>query len=1310
MAIPRESEDVTSQIWAMPDKKKRTPKVDTAEISRVLAECEEISKNVLEGQKGGNKGAADMAKKMAFPIALSRVDFLFELVADKKLQAAASKTLFDIAEHMPEYATRQFLKRMRGALHGLALPEQKKLALSLLDKFATDPKGARKRIIAQELVNLVPAVAPLGTDLKVKHEAEQTMRKLFRCCENADLIAGGSTSTGTGFEESVIKGVHGQDIPGCVETLAGCLFVQRVESPALSVMLPIFLRGLNSDEKVVRRTCVIIENMAKLVDEDRPEEAFPLTGAVLAALRGRTDTVSDPEARGVVERVVRLLEIRFLMANSQSPSKSISVLAHMRAASLPAAKQVEANPHLNEWLNEAALSMLRTDTERMDDWDTIFRYAHGMKRAEIKILIVALKGMINLDSDEQTHLFGGGDDDGDMSQDLFRGSFSLAFGSCTLIKDTPLLLKKNRFYGLLGANGCGKTSLMRAIVEEKLEGFPKRDKLTTVFVEHDIGEEPVLLESGSKIAKKSTSNGDIRDLVTTDLSGTDWVYHTVRNVYGNKNVTKQDCAKALAANGFGPGKAADHTAQQITEYSGGWKMKMQLVAATLVKADILMLDEPTAHIDAANTAWMSQWLAKFPGSVVVTSHNIPWLNERITDLIYFENRKLRQFHGEKGKTVDLFAQKFPDKLEQIVPTQSESQAFELPPPGPLDGVSSKTKAVLKMQNVSFKYPHRNGTPAKKNAPNVVNGVSLNLCLNSRVSVVGPNGAGKSTLMSLLLGEEQADTGTVLRHSGLRIAHVAQQALHHLEKHLDKTPNKYMQWRFEGMDDRENFENRSKAALAASEAELQKVQWMVQYPEALVRKCEGNEKPWTIHQVLGRKKGEARAFSLYDHVPAGTKSNVHAKVIGKSSYEYSVQFLTPSGDKREVWVPRDVLIQMGHEKLACREDERQAAEKGLMQRPLIQSEIEKHLASFGLDAEIVSHTPIAKLAAGQRARLALGAALWLSPHILVLDEPTNYLDKRGQKALVKGLQSFGGGVIVVSHNEEFCAGVASEFWRMTGRDGPGPAGTLKREGELAENAGPQAVEYAAKLETMLDASGNTIEVSKGASVNKKELKRQIRELEGKLKKKSGGNKLLTEDLKFQIMEKVADLKEQLTSIETGPMLADMSSAKSGGGAGASGMLMSSAYSSPLQSTSLDAALASLSSTSLQVCELSSEDITSSKALGGANKNGGAAFLGAPNKNTPSSLTPLSTASGYVLVPELLPRSLSSNSGYQLIDPATSPKKQVPPAQAAMGNTDRQYTGNVADSVANLSPAMGNGQIQRGVAPAYEYKKKNDWMEG
>merc|ERR1711964_255545 len=141
-----------------------------------------------------------------------------------------------------------------------------------------------------------------------------------------------------------------------------------------------------------------------------------------------------------------------------------------------------------------------------------------------------------------------------------------------------------------------------------------------------------------------------------------------------------------------------------------------------------------------------------------------------------------------------------------------------------------------------------------------------------------------------------------------------------------------------------------------------------------------------------------------------------------------------------WVERDTMVAMGYEKIVCREDEKQAAAAGLMSKPLTAPSVEKALKDFGLDAESASHNPIASLSGGQKVKVVLAAAMWQNPHVLILDEPTNYLDRDGLGALSLGLQDFGGGCVIISHNMEFTNSICTEKWIMD-------AGRLTKEGDV-----------------------------------------------------------------------------------------------------------------------------------------------------------------------------------------------------------------------------------------------------------------------
>merc|ERR1711943_79448 len=211
--------------------------------------------------------------------------------------------------------------------------------------------------------------------------------------------------------------------------------------------------------------------------------------------------------------------------------------------------------------------------------------------------------------------------------------------------------------------------------------------------------------------------------------------------------------------------------------------------------------------------------------------------------------------------------------------------------------------------------------------------------------------------------------------------------------------------------------------------------------------------------------------------------------------------------------------MGFLKMVQREDERQAAMAGLMTKQLTQPGIERHLADFGVDAESASHTQINQLSGGMKVKVVLAAAMWQNPHVLILDEPTNYLDRQGLGALVLAIKDYKGGVLIISHNKEFCDNVATEKWIMKG-------GYLRIEGESKgdddeKNAGPK------EIKDVYDGAGNKIDVKKDQFMDAKTLKKKFKELEKKLKD-GKKKKTLTEEETWELEDKLNDLKEKLES--------------------------------------------------------------------------------------------------------------------------------------------------------------------------------------
>ena len=118
---------------------------------------------------------------------------------------------------------------------------------------------------------------------------------------------------------------------------------------------------------------------------------------------------------------------------------------------------------------------------------------------------------------------------------------------------------------------------------------------------------------------------------------------------------------------------------------------------------------------------------------------------------------------------------------------------------------------------------------------------------------------------------------------------------------------------------------------------------------------------------------------------------------------------------DAWVSRLRLEEMGFTKMVNEIDSKEAARLGLQTRPLTTAVIQKHLEDVGIEPEFGTHSRMRGLSGGQKVKVVLAAAMWNNPHILVLDEPTNYLDRESLGALAGAIRNYGGGCLMISHN-------------------------------------------------------------------------------------------------------------------------------------------------------------------------------------------------------------------------------------------------------------------------------------------------------
>merc|ERR1719210_1162411 len=739
--------------------------------------------------------------------------------------------------------------------------------------------------------------------------------------------------------------------------------------------------------------------------------------------------ISDPEARGVAERARDTLQ----RAKDTTEVRSADPAAVKKLVTDPVGEccPYDVIEAVSDYL--VGLSCSLTNSRNFDKsvWVGNFGEFKVAEACAEKTLDLCFKSA-NSNEVEETE-----EEEG---EDLCNCVFTLGYGSLTLLNNTRLYLKRGGNYGLLGPNDCGKTTLMRAINNEQVEGFPPKSELKTAFVEHGIGEaEP-----------------------ECDWSPFDYLLDepVIKAMYDAGDITMEKMEEELTSVGFKRGDKLDMTLGQL---SGGWKMKMGLVRAKMMDADILMMDEPTGHLDKFNIAWLIEYVNSLkkrakPVTVIAVSHDTEYLTQTTTHILEFDNRKLKTSKGN----ITEFVAKNPEAKIYFEITKSAKVKFTFPSPGPLEGVKSRGKALLTMRDVHFQYP---GTPKPQ-----LYGVGVQVSQMSRVAIVGPNGAGKSTMIKCLLGELKPTSGTIMKVQGARVAYMSQHAFHHIENHLDTSATKYILQRFAGGEDNESLENLANLG-ATKETDDFKAKRMI-YKDGDLVECdtEVNQKGEVVYQ----KKSLEKAVDL---------EAIATRRKGKKEHEYEVKWAGMSIDFL-TWVSRSLLIEMGYKVNVQREDEKQAAMAGLQNKQLTTPGVEKHLADFGVTAEFATHNNLRALSAGQKVKIVLGAAMWQNPHILVIDEPTNYLDRDALGALTEAIEGWAGGVVVISHNLEFCNRVATEKWIMD-------AGHLRAEGGEYVDV---KLEGKGGADTVTDASGNVIDVQRSKKMDPKEIKKAIKDVE------------------------------------------------------------------------------------------------------------------------------------------------------------------------------------------------------------------------
>jgi len=947
----------------------------------------------------------------------------------KNVQKASKETAMAICKNITPFAMKSLIPILTAQL---AVEKKWQIRETALLCLATFSKTAPRQL-GNTLPELVPELTACMWDTKkqIKVASKEAMKSALEVIGNKDI---------EGMTDKILIAItKPKEVPEIMHVMAGVTFVQSVESAALAMVVPLLLRGLREKTTSTKRqSAVIINNMSKLVDD--PLDAAPFLPLLLPALESNADSIADPEAREVSQKAVEQLQrLKGLADKAISVRGDTSKLQAEFKKAVGSDSLTAGQEKVIKHLATIATTMM--DLHFMEDTQWTKNMTRHMNALVDQAKSEAVIEAVRVEAEKMLEVVEEDDDDDDV-EELCNCLFTLAYGTKILLHNTKMKLKRGKNYGLLGKNDSGKTTLMRSIANNQVEGFPDTSQVRTVFVEADIQGEQ------------------------SHLSCIDYVLADEK--IQKLAISKEEVVEILATVGFTmDGKAKPFHA--VSTLSGGWRMKLALARAMLQKADILLLDEPTNHLDVINVAWVKNYLNSITEvTTIIVSHDVGLLNDCCTEIIQIENLKLNQFKGN----LDEFVKTHPAARAYFSFTESKLK-FKFPQPGPIEGVKSKGKALMKMSKCTFTYPV-NDTPTLFD-------ISIQVSLSSRVACVGENGAGKSTMIKLLVGEIEPQEGDVWKHPNARIAYVAQHAFHHIESHVDKTPNEYIRWRYaNGGEDKESL---VKVTMQFSEEELKK-----------------QRTPFEL-QFLDEESGKiTKVKKCVSDLVGGRKTNK------SKEYEYEVKYAGSTVDSGE-YLPAKSLKKMGWEKGMKAVDLKIAQRSGLYVRPLSSKNVEQHLEDCGLEREFGTHYRISALSGGQKVKVVLAASMWNQPHILILDEPTNYLDRESLGALAGAIDGFDGGVVIISHNNEFCSKLCPETWVMD-------SGHLETKGDAEWMLNQDTkIDQSVQITEVTDAAGNVTKLKQQQKkLSKKEEKQMVKKLKAKIK---NGEPLESDEEEFAV---------------------------------------------------------------------------------------------------------------------------------------------------------------------------------------------------
>ncbi len=380
-------------------------------------------------------------------------------------------------------------------------------------------------------------------------------------------------------------------------------------------------------------------------------------------------------------------------------------------------------------------------------------------------------------------------------------------GAKVLLDGASLTINPGEKVGLVGRNGAGKSSLFRLLdgeLHEDRGDFSVPAQWRMAQVAQDMPET-------DQNATRFVVEGDVTLLAAerevTEAEASDDGERMAHAYMALHDAGAHDATARAQALILGLGFKLDELERPVNSFSGGWRMRLQLARALMCPSELLLLDEPTNHLDLDALVWLEAWLQRYPGTLLVISHDREFL-DTVTDVtVHIEHAQLKRYGGNYSRFEDMRAeqialqqasfarqqdkiahlQKFIDRfkakaskakqaqsrvkalvrMERIAPVLADAEfTFEFSEPANLPN------PMLVLQDVDFGYPGEDGGPPVT----IVRGVNRSVLAGQRIGILGANGQGKSTVVKTIARTLAPLAGTVTEGKGLNIGYFAQQEL------------------------------------------------------------------------------------------------------------------------------------------------------------------------------------------------------------------------------------------------------------------------------------------------------------------------------------------------------------------------------------------------------------------------------------------------------------------------------------------------------------------------------------------------------